>query len=177
MDRFQAALEKTVGVAVMRTEEILRKRVALRDNSKQRMQAQRAPEDGLVVDHAPASQFLVNRLGRVFHQQDREALPLEAGLAEFLVAVHDLHALVKPPREVFAQIEEHADLAEAAFQQPSAQLVVGKSFSRKESLKNEAGARAEGQPVWRGGVREGVQDERRKSPVPSGHIDRPLHVH
>jgi hypothetical protein len=106
------ARENLVGVAIVVADEIVGQQLPLRHSRQNRVQPQRAREDRFIIRHAPLPQLGLHRRRRVIHQIRRETLILDACVAQ-LTAIHVLQALLDPPHQVLAYVEQHPDFAVA----------------------------------------------------------------
>ena len=101
-------------------------------------------------------------LRRVVHQERREALNADAGIAEARIALHVFHALFDPARQILAHVIQHPDFAEAAIEQRPLQIVGAAFAGRQEALQHQVGARAFDQLIGPGVIRERMQNEWRQ---------------
>jgi hypothetical protein len=68
----------------------------------------------------------------------REALPLNLGGLQCLLAFGEVATLLNPSHQVFSDVEKHADLAEPAFEENIPQVFHRLFLRWKQALKHQA---------------------------------------
>src|SRR5581483_10000580 len=99
---------------------------------KNRVNSERAGEDGGVVGDPPFVEFFADAFRRITGEKTGEALAIDAGVFA-LVAFYALHTLVQPARNVLTQEEQHTDLCVAPRHNTALQLILLGTIIRYEA--------------------------------------------